>query len=62
MYVLTKIGRIQSIYQNFDHNVIKKVKANLPIIKVHFKIYFNICLHVRIHKYRPNLEQLSEFR
>ena len=60
MYVITKICQIQSIYQNFDTAVIEKVTNVFPIKNVHIHVYFNIPIHVRIHKNKPNSEQLSE--
>ena len=62
MSVLMKIGQIQSIYQNFNRFFIKKVTDIFPIIIVLKLVYFNISIHFRIHKIRPNLEHLSEFR
>ena len=62
MYVSTKIGQIQSNYQNFDIAIIEKVANVFPIKNVHFHVYFNIPIDVRIHKNKPNSEHLSEFR
>ena len=61
MYVITKICQIQSIYQNFDTAVIEKVTNVFPIKNVHFHVYFNIPIRVRINKNKPNSERLSEF-
>ena len=51
MYVFTKIDQTQSNYRNFDTAIIKKVTNVFPIKNVHFHVYFNIPIHVRIHKY-----------